>query len=151
MALVCTSLSRSPTCRTSSQTFERLARNIRVIVALLWCVCDASKTIRVAGAAAELANVDCIFHGHHGMDLIGALQVGATIRSASMQEIVFTTPGILPEEAWSPLAALVKSPHLLEVVDGIVKIPTAPGLGIEVDEEAVERYRVSDDDAKVRT
>ena len=28
---------------------------------------------------------------------------------------VFTTPGILPEEAWSPLAALVKTPQLLEV------------------------------------
>jgi L-alanine-DL-glutamate epimerase-like enolase superfamily enzyme len=107
--------------------------------------------VHAAGAAAELANVGCIFHGHHGMDLIGALQVGATIRSATMQEIVFTTPGILPEEAWSPLAALVKTPHLLKVTDGIVKIPTAPGLGIEVDEEAVERYRVSDDGATLRT
>ena len=134
-----------------------------------------------AGAAAELANVDCIFHGHHSMDLIGALQVGATIRSATMQEIVFTTPGILPEEAWSPLAVLVKTPQLLEVKviiarrfclclclslsvslilivplplssnqDGVVKIPTAPGLGIEVDEEAVERYRVPDGGATVR-
>jgi L-alanine-DL-glutamate epimerase-like enolase superfamily enzyme len=28
------------------------------------------------------------------------------------------------------------------VVDGHVIIPTFPGLGIDVDEEAVERYRV---------
>ena len=57
---------------------------------------------------------------------------------------VFTTPGILPEEAWAPLNVLVKGAHtsLLEVVKGVVTIPTAPGLGIEVDEEAVERYRV---------
>jgi L-alanine-DL-glutamate epimerase-like enolase superfamily enzyme len=100
--------------------------------------------LRKIGAAAELANVDCIFHGHHGMDLIGSLQVGATIRSCTMQEIVFTTPGILPEEAWSPLAVLVKTPQLLEVEGGVVKIPTAPGLGIEVDDEAVERFRVRD-------
>ena len=84
------------------------------------------------------------------MDLIGALQVGATLRSATMQEIVFTTPGILPEEAWSPLAALVKGAKLLEVVNGVVKIPTAPGLGIEVDEDAVERYRVADGGTTVR-
>ena len=49
--------------------------------------------------------------------------------------------GILPEEAWSPLAVLVKTPQLLEVEGGVVKIPTAPGLGIEVDDEAVERFR----------
>ena len=59
-------------------------------------------------------------------------QVGATIKSMAIQEIVFTTPGILPEEAWSPLAALVKTPQLLEVSGGVVKVPTAPGLGIEV-------------------
>ena len=58
--------------------------------------------------------------------------------------IVFTTPGILPEEAWAPLAALVRTPQLLEVEGGVVKIPTFPGLGIDVDEEAVERYRVRD-------
>ena len=61
------------------------------------------------------------------------------------------TPGILPEEAWSPLAALVKTSELLEVENGVVKIPTAPGLGIEVDEDAVERYRVSDEEATVRS
>ena len=54
--------------------------------------------LRKIGGACELFGVDCIFHGHHGMDLIGSLQVGATIPSARMQEIVFTTPGILPEE-----------------------------------------------------
>eukprot|EP01051_Picozoa_sp_SAG22_P023727 SAG22_NODE_6247_length_880_cov_0.763124_2_plen_123_part_00 len=104
---------------------------------------------KIAGAA-ELAGTDCIFHGHHGMDLIGVLQVGATVQSCTMSEIVFTTPGILPEEAWSPLAALVKTPTLLEVAGGVVSIPTAPGLGLDVDDAAVERYRVKDEAAPVQ-
>ena len=116
IALPCSAhVSSSLTCKTSSRIFERLVSDGASQTVL--SVCSASKMTMIctAGAAAELANVDCIFHGHHGMDLIGALQVGATIRSATMQEIVFTTPGILPEEAWSPLAVLVKTPQLLEV------------------------------------
>ena len=60
---------------------------------------------------------------------------------------MFTTPGILPEEAWAPLNVLVKDTDapLLHVVDGVVNIPTAPGLGIDVDEEAIERYRVPEE------
>ena len=94
-------------------------------------------------AAAELFGVDCIFHGSHGMDLIGSLQVGATIPSCRLQEVVYTTPPTPPTEAWSPLSALVNAESILTVEDGYVKIPNAPGLGIDVDDEAVSRYRVS--------
>lgn len=52
--------------------------------------------LRKIAGAAELAGTQCILHGHHGMDLVGSLQVEATIPSARMKEIVFTTPGILP-------------------------------------------------------
>ncbi len=96
---------------------------------------------KIAGAA-ELFGVDCIFHGQHGMNLIGSLQVGATIPSCRMQEVVFNTPPVPPTEAWSPLNALVKSGAILEVSDGYVRIPDGPGLGIDVDDEAVDRYRV---------
>ncbi|HCK08241.1 MAG: hypothetical protein CME21_10250 [Gemmatimonadetes bacterium] len=95
---------------------------------------------KIAGAA-ELFGVDCIFHGQHGMNLIGSLQVGATIPSCRMQEIVFNTPPTPPTEAWSPFNKIVKSDVLLEVTNGRVRIPTAPGLGIEVDDEAIDRYR----------
>ena len=48
------------------------------------------------------------------------------------------------EEAWAPLNVLVKGDApLLQVKGGVVAIPTAPGLGIDVDEAAVERYRVA--------
>ena len=99
--------------------------------------------LRKIAGAAELFGVDCIFHGSHGMDLIGSLQVGAAIPSCRMQEIVYTTPPIPPTVAWSPLNALVKTEAILQVQDGHVVIPDAPGLGIDVDDEAVDRYRVS--------
>jgi D-galactarolactone cycloisomerase len=99
--------------------------------------------LKKIASAAELFGVDCIFHGSHGMNLIGSLQVGATIPSCRMQEIVFTTPPTPPTEAWGPLNALVKTESILTVEDGYVRIPDAPGLGIEVDDSAVNRYRVS--------
>lgn len=75
------------------------------------------------------------------MNLIGSLQVGVTIPSCRMQEIVYTTPPIPPTEAWSPLNALVRTATILTVENGYVKIPDAPGLGI--DDEAIDHYRVS--------
>ena len=38
------------------------------------------------------------------------------------------------------MAATQKS---LRTVDGYVEVPTAPGLGVEVDEQTVERYRIA--------
>jgi len=99
--------------------------------------------LKKIASAAELFGVDCIFHGSHGMDLIGSLQVGATIPSCRMQEIVFTTPPSPPTQAWAPLDVLVRTETLLSVEEGYVEIPDAPGLGIDVDDEAVDRYRVS--------
>ena len=96
---------------------------------------------KIAGAA-ELFGVDCIFHGQHCMNLIGSLQVGATIPSCRMQEIVFNTPPTPPTEAWSPFNAIVKADRLLEVDNGCVKIPNAAGLGIDVDETAVDGFRI---------
>jgi len=99
-------------------------------------------TLKKIAGMAEMFGVACIFHGSHGMNLVGSLQLAATIPSFRMHELVFTTPPALPEEAWAPLTALVKGETLYTVNDGYVDIPSAPGLGIEVDEEAIERYRV---------
>ena len=71
------------------------------------------------------------------------LQVGATIPSCRLQEVVYTTPPIPPTEAWSPLNALVNTESILTVEDGYAKISDAPGLGIDVNAAAVSHYRVS--------
>ena len=101
-------------------------------------------TLKKIAGMAELWGVECIFHGSHGMTLVGSLQIGATIPSCRIQELVFTTPPMLPEDAWSPLNALVKTETLFTVKDGSIEIPQAPGLGIEIDEDAIERYRVDE-------
>ena len=98
--------------------------------------------LKTVAGMAEAFGMECLFHGSHGMNLIGSLQVGATIRSCRMQELVYTTPPMFPEDAWSPLNALVKGEKLYTVEDGYVQIPQAPGLGVEIDEMAIERYRV---------
>ncbi len=100
-------------------------------------------TLKKVGSMAEMFGTECIFHGSHGMDLIYSLQVAATIRTCRMQELVYTTPPIRPEDAWSPLNKLVKADTLYTVKDGCVQIPQGPGMGIEIDEEAIERYRVA--------
>jgi len=97
--------------------------------------------LKKIAALAELAGVDCIFHGSHGLDLAGSLQLAATIPSCRIHEVVYTTPPALPDEAWAP-------PHqgrLFEVRGGSVHLSAAPGLGIDVAEEAVDRYRVKED------
>ena len=99
-------------------------------------------TLRKIAGMAEMCGMACIFHGSHGMNLVGSLQVAATIRTCRMQELVFTTPPVLPDEAWSPLNVLVNDNQLYTVKDGCIQIPTAPGLGVDINEEAVDRYRV---------
>ena len=106
------------------------------------CALPLSTLKKIAGMA-ELFGVVCVFHGSHGLDLVGSLQVAATIRTCWTQEVVFTTPPELPEDAWSPLNVLVKNGTLFTVKNGCVQIPDAPGLGIDLDEEALAFYRVN--------
>jgi len=98
--------------------------------------------LKAVADMAEAFGMECIFHGSHGMDLIGSLQVGATIRTCYKQELVYTTPPMMPEDAWSPLNALVKGEKLYTVKDGYIQVPQAPGLGVGLDEEAIEKFRV---------
>jgi len=98
--------------------------------------------LKTVADMAEAFGSKCIFHGSHGMNLIGSLQIGATIRTCDRQELVYTTPPMMPEEAWFPLNALVKNRKLYTVENGDILIPQSPGLGVEIDEEAIDRYRI---------
>jgi L-alanine-DL-glutamate epimerase-like enolase superfamily enzyme len=60
---------------------------------------------------------------------------------------------VLTHATWPAITCInLYSHHLLkqeiEVVEGCHKVPDAPGLGVEVDEEAVERYRVPEEELK---
>ena len=48
----------------------------------------------------------------------------------------------LPEEQWSPALRILRTPHVFEIEDGSVILPDLPGLGLDIDEEAIKEYRV---------
>lgn len=85
---------------------------------------------------AALANKSGVSLSHHsGFDL--------GIKTAAMLHTVATTPAInLPPDsvyyAWAEY--LIEDPF--ELTDGAYPVPTGPGLGITVNEEAVEKLRI---------
>ena len=83
---------------------------------------------------AEMANVLVIPHSWSS-DLLTAasLHLNAFQRRAEFIEFN-TSQGPLSRE-------MVREP--LKMVDGYLEVPTAPGLGVEVNEETIERYRIA--------
>jgi L-alanine-DL-glutamate epimerase-like enolase superfamily enzyme len=60
---------------------------------------------------------------------------------APWQELALVTPPLLPDEQWAPGLKVLKSPHVFAIEDGLIAAPEYPGLGLDVDEEAIERLR----------
>ena len=81
-------------------------------------------------------------HGIHGLPLAGFLQVAAFSPTTNWQELVMTSPGMLPEEALAPGKRLLKNKDAFRIEDGYMSIPQGPGLGLEVDEAALDHYRM---------
>ena len=99
----------------------------------------------IGGGAAEVrrqAGLAAAFDRPFWLQLVGtgiiaayAVHLGAVLSHAQL-------PCITCHELWKH--DLLKK--RLEVTDGFVEVPDAPGLGIEVDEKAVERYTVDPDE-----
>ena len=90
---------------------------------------------------AQAFHVPCVLHGTMGLRLHGCLHANAAIGS-EWQELVYVTPPLLPEDLWNPALKILKSKSVFEVQDGAIQVPQGPGLGLDIDEEALERYRV---------
>lgn len=83
---------------------------------------------------AELANVLVIPHSWSS-DLLTAASLHLNAFQRRAVFIEFNT-------SQGPLSrAMVKQP--LKMVDGFVSVPTGPGLGVEVNEETLEKYRIA--------
>ena len=96
---------------------------------------------RKVGILAESFHVPCILHGSMGLTLAGWLQATLAIGSP-LQEIALISPPLLPEEQWSPGFKVLKSKAMFSFENGALVAPPYPGIGLDIDEEAVERYRV---------
>jgi L-alanine-DL-glutamate epimerase-like enolase superfamily enzyme len=75
--------------------------------------------------------------------LAGWLQATLSIGSP-WQEIALITPPLLPEEQWSPGLKVLKSQKMFVFEQGELLASPYPGIGLDVDEEALKRYRVKE-------
>ena len=48
----------------------------------------------------------------------------------------------LPEEEWAPAVKLMRTPYVFKIEKGHVLLPDHPGLGLDVNEDALKEYRV---------
>jgi L-alanine-DL-glutamate epimerase-like enolase superfamily enzyme len=97
--------------------------------------------VRKIAALAQAFHIPVVLHGSMGLRLAGWLQASAAI-GASWQELALITPPLLPEEQWSPALKVLRTRTLFQIRDGEIEVPQAPGLGLDVDEEAVRSFRV---------
>src|SRR5436305_8531706 len=96
-----------------------------------------------SGGFSEGRRIAAYAQAHHKMVAPHAF-AGAVLLVASLHFAAAIPNGLVPEWDQNPNAIreeLLKEPLRLES-DGTVKVPERPGLGIELDRAAVERYRI---------
>ena len=102
-------------------------------------ICGGIWMARKISVLAESFGVPCIQHGTGSLSLAGYIQAGCAMNNCEWQEII-GGPN-LPEEQWSPALKLVKTPHVFRVEDGFVHLSDLPGLGLDLNEDAIKEYR----------
>jgi L-alanine-DL-glutamate epimerase-like enolase superfamily enzyme len=96
---------------------------------------------REVAILAEAFHVPTILHGSMSLLLAGWLQATLAIGSP-WQEMALITPPLLPEEQWAPAMKLLKGKRMFNFENGDLVAPPYPGIGLDVDEEALAKYRV---------
>ena len=104
--------------------------------------CGGIATMRKIGGLGEAFGLPVLPHGNHGLRLAPSLQVAATLPGCRVHEVVYVTPPLTLEEQWAPLLAVLNTAELYHLEGDILTIPLAPGLGIDVNEDAVLEYQV---------
>lgn len=99
-------------------------------------------TCRKVAVMAEAFHVPAILHGTMGLMLAGWLQATLAI-GAEWQEVALIWPPLMPEEQWAPGLKVLLSKQMYRIEDGMILAPEHPGIGLEVDEEALARFRVA--------
>ena len=114
-------------------TYEILQPELRQ-VAGIW-------TARKVGAMAEAWGLKTAPHGISGLAWAGRLQVAAAMGSV-YQEIAVLNPPWLPDDYCRPFLPLLHGEQPFTYRDGGCMVPQRPGLGLNIDEDALAHYRV---------
>jgi len=104
-------------------------------------ICGGIFTVRKVAALAEAFHKPVTLHGAMALRLAGWVQASAAI-GAEWQELAIITPPLLPDEQWSPALKVLNSKTLFTIRDGYIDVPGAPGLGLDVNREAVHQFRI---------
>lgn len=115
------------------QTYDIFQPDCRTVGGIL--------TLRKVAAMCEAFHKPCIGHGAFGLLLTGRIQAHAAW-GAPLEEFALATPPLLPQEQWAPASKILHGKELYTFRNGELLIPQSPGLGLDLDEEAIEHYRV---------
>jgi len=103
-------------------------------------ICGGIWIARKISILAESFRVPCIQHGTAGLTLAGWIQAGCAMPNCDWQEMI-GGPN-LPDEQWEPGLKLLRTPQAFPIENGYVKLPDVPGLGLDINEDALQEYRV---------
>ncbi len=103
--------------------------------------CAGPLTMRKIGAMCEAWNLPIAPHAATGLALAGRLQVSAAMGSL-IQEIGVLEPGAFPWDVWDAYRPIFHDEAPFAFKDGAIMVPQYPGLGLNIDEKALEKYRV---------
>jgi len=105
-------------------------------------VCAGPLTMRKIGALCEGFGVPIAPHAATGLALAGRLQVSAAMGSV-YQEVGTFQPDTLPSDANAPYLPILHGEQPFRFENGEAAVPQFPGLGLNVDEKALEKFRVA--------
>ena len=102
-------------------------------------ICGGIWNARRVSILAEAFGIRCIQHGTNGPALAGYIQAGCAMPNCEWQEMIGGP--VLPQNQWEPCLELLKTTELFKIEQGFVHLPELPGLGIDLDEDAIKEYR----------
>lgn len=103
-------------------------------------ICGGILMARKISILAEAFGVPCIQHGTASLALAGYLQAGCAMPNCEWQEIIGNAN--LPQEQWEPARKLLRTADVFRIEDGYIYLPELPGLGLDLNEDALKEYRV---------
>ena len=98
-------------------------------------------TCRKVGVLTDAFQLRCILHGTMGLMLGGWVQATLAI-GTEWQELALMTPPLLPEEQWAPSLKVLNQERMFDIRDGVLHAPDSPGLGFDLNVDALRQYRV---------